>query len=259
MDSCSPVVRLLIAASMPVAFAQSHPPEAVSVAANNASGLGVKVQVDSVSKIFVAKDIPAYLISYKYEFSNRPTVYLRGFGTLPAKGTFVHLIKDLQLDFRDSVDGPQLVTVPLKPTVIVAAKPPLNEVPGENQFPSGYRSFTWDQLISLQERANAVLGQYFHYLPHENNKLTYLATTYTPLSLDKKLADNGVLAQLALLLSFPYDPATGRYSFHVQSIVQEGRALSDRFESTGNSAIVKAADAFVDKLVAEMKVGQTKP
>jgi hypothetical protein len=240
-------------------FAQNTPVSSITVSTNNATGPRVYVQVDSVSKVFIAKDSPAYLISYNYAFGYYSTVYLQGLGAVPAKGSFVHLVKDLQLDFRDSLDGPRIVTVPLQPTVIVAAKPPLNEVPGENQFPSSYRSFTWGLPISLQERANVVLGHYFHYLPHENDKLTYLATTYTPLSINKKLSDSGVLAQVALLLSFPYDPETGKYSFHVQSLVKEGRALSDTFQSTNNPDIVRAADGFVDKLVAEMKVGQTKP
>jgi len=250
---------LLVAASLETFTSAQNPTAVISVSENNATGPGVKVQVASVSKVLVANNVPAYLISYKYDFANRTTVYLRGFGTVPAKGAFVNLVRELQLDFRNSLEGPQIVTVPLKLTVIVAAKPPRNEIPGADEFPSGYRSFPWELPIPLQERANAVLGRYFHYLPHENNKLTYLNTTYTPLPIDKTLSDNGVLAQVALMLSFPYDPSTDKYSFHVQSIVQEGRPLSGTFQATNNPEIVKAADRFLDKLVAEMKGSQAKP
>lgn len=101
-----------------------------------------------------------------------------------------------------------------------------------------------------------MLAKYFNYLPHENNKLTYLATTYIQLRLNKKLTDRGVQAQLALLLSFPYDPAAGMYSFHVQYLANEGRALSDELRPTNNGEIIGAAKDFVDKIVAEMKAGR---
>ncbi len=99
------------------------------------------------------------------------------------------------------------------------------------------------------------VAKYFIY-SRQNNKLTYLATTYTPLPLNKKLADDGVFAELALLLSFPYDPASGKYSFHVQYSTKEGRALSDELRQTDNPEILQAANNFVDKIVAAMKAGK---
>jgi hypothetical protein len=69
-----------------------------------------------------------------------------------------------------------------------------------------------------------------------------------------------VLGQVALLISFPDDAATKNYSFHVQSLVKEGRMLSDEFRQTSNVTIVRSADAFVDSLIKEMKAGEvSKP
>ena len=215
-----------------------------------------RVIIESAIKVFIAKNSPAYLVSYTYDFDTLPKIYIRGLGVVPAKGSYQHLSSEQELEFRDPTTDAVLERVPLQETAVVAAKPPLNEVPTENQFPPGYRSYTWELPTSLQERANTVLAKYFNYLPRESNKLTYLATTYTQLPLNKKLTNSGVQAQLALLLSFPHDLATDKYSFHVQYSAKEGRALSDELRPTNNGEILGAANDFVDKIIAEMKAGR---
>ncbi len=214
------------------------------------------VKLESVTKVFIARNSPAYLVSYSYDFEKLRSVYIKGVGVVSSKGNYQYLSTAQELEFRDPTTDDVLERVPLQETAVVAAKPPLNEVPTENQFPPGYRSYTWELPMSLQERANTVLAKYFNYLPHENNKLTYLATTYTQLPINKKLTDRGVQAQLALLLSFPYDPLTGRYSFRVQSTIKEGRALSDELRPTNNAEILAAANDFTDKIIAELKAGK---
>jgi hypothetical protein len=108
-----------------------------------------------------------------------------------------------------------------------------------------------NSVSPFKERANTVLGEYFHYLPRINNDVTFLATTFAPIPLQG--VANGVLGQIALLFSFPYDVAASQYAFRVQSLVREGRALSDQFRATTNTAILSSGDRFVDKLVGEMK------
>ena len=212
-----------------------------------------RVTLDSVEKVFISENHPAYLVSFSYDFSITSTIYIKGLGVVPAKGRYQYLSDAQALEFRDPATNSELEKVPLKETIYKAAKPPLNEVPGQKDFSPGFRSFTWELPTPLQERANEVLARYFLYLPQENNRLTYLTTTYAPLALSKKLSDSGVMAQLALLLSFPYDPTTGKYSFHIQYAAKEGRALSDELRPTSNDEILKAANDFVDKIVAEMK------
>jgi hypothetical protein len=212
-----------------------------------------RVTLDSVDKVFIAENHPAYLVSFSYDFSITSTVYIKGLGVVPAKGRYQYLSDAQALEFWDPATNSELEKVPLKETIYKAAKPPLNEVPSQKDFSPGFRSYTWELPTSLQERANQVLAHYFLYLPQENNRLTYLTTTFAPLTLSKKLTDSGVMAQLALLLSFPYDPTTGKYSFHIQYAAKEGRALSDELRPTSNVEILKAANDFVDKIVAEMK------
>jgi hypothetical protein len=217
------------------------------------------VQVKGVVKVFIAKNIPAFLLEYDYDFPEHPTVYIAGLGTVPGKGNFRYFSTGKTLEFRDDKSGALLVEVPLKETVIVAAKPPLNEIPNQAQFPPSFQSFPWETPSSLPEIANTVLGKHFHYLPQQGDSKTFLATTFTPLSLHD--VPHGVLGQVALLFSFPYDSSSNKYFFHVQSIVQEGRSHSDEFRPTSNYTIHQAANNFIADLVKEMKMaggGKTK-
>lgn len=216
------------------------------------------VNVKSVVKVYLAKDTPGYSIAYDYDFPGRSSVYIKGLGIVPPKGSFRYLSPDTQLEFRDGPSGEVLTSVPLKETVVVAANPPLLGVPDETAFPAEFQSFIWDSPKSFQERANTVLAKTFRYQPRQNKELTLLKTTFTPLTL--KGAPAGVRAQIALLLSFPYDPQTGRYSFHVQSLVMEGRTHSDEFRPTSDPLILHSVDSFLNNIIEEMKTGEnTKP
>jgi len=231
------------------------------VAAQDTTGTKVQseatagqVDVRTVVKVFLAKDTPGYSIAYEYNFPQRQSVYIKGFGTVPAKGGFRYLTSDTQLEFRDSPEGKVLARVPLQQTVIVAAKPPLLPLPQFADFPEDSQTFSWDSPQTWQERADAVLNEYFHFAPNSDCEkgMTYLRTTYTPLEL--KDAPAGVTAQVALLFSLPCNADAGKYSFQVKSRVMEGRTHSDEFRPTRDPDIVRAADSFVQSLVAAMKV-----
>ena len=215
------------------------------------------VTIESVTKVYVAQNVQAYLVSFSYDFGMVPSVHLRGLGVLPPRGAYHYISKEMELEFLDSRSGSVLERVPMGETAVVAAKPPLNEIPPDSIFKKeGIHSFTWDAAIPLMERVNLVFGKYFLYSPHEDKQLIYLATTYTSLPLNRQLLENGVLAQIALLVSFPYDPTSGKYSFHIQYLLKEGRSLSDDFRPTSNMEIVKAANDFVGNLVNEMQTGK---
>jgi hypothetical protein len=210
-----------------------------------------KVEVKSFVRVFIAPDRPAYSVTYEYAFPGRSSVRVSGLGDVPATGSFHYLTQDKQLEFKDPTSGTLLMQIPLVETIIVAAKPPLNQVPSDNDFPVAFRSFTWNSANNFQERANAVLGKYFRYLPRNDRGVTSIATTFAPLQL--QATPKGVLAQVALLISFPYQVTTGEYSFHIQTAVKEGRSLSDDYRETGDPSIVHSADSFVDRLITEMR------
>jgi hypothetical protein len=215
-----------------------------------------KVDVKSVVKIFLAQDTPGYAIVYEYDFPNRDRVYIKGLGSVRAKGSFRYLTTDKQIEVRDRPAGEILASVPLQETVIVAAKPPLLSTPQLEDFPRDFQTFNWDSAETLQERAQTVLNKYFHLVPNDecDKEVAHIRTTFTPL--DLKDVSTGVTAQVALLLSFPCSPKTSKYAFQIQSRVMEGRTHSEVFRPTSDPTVVHSADTFVQGLVAAMKTGE---
>lgn len=213
-----------------------------------------KVTVKNVVQVRTGKETRAYSVVYEYEFPGRISVFIDHLGTVPGKGSFGYISTFNRLEFRDRPRGDLLASVPLEETMVVAAKPPLMEVPDEGQFKGGVWEPTWDSTDSLHERANAVLGKYFRYEPRSDKGVVYLRTTFTPLPLTD--VREGVIAKLALLLVFPDRPESDRYSFSIKSLVKEGRSHSDEFRDTSNPAVTEAARLFVTNLVAEMKAAK---
>jgi hypothetical protein len=217
-----------------------------------------EIVIDRASEVLVSPDSPAYLVAYHYKFADRTAVRIRAIGVVGAEGAFEHIVRDKTIDFLDVSTSGLLASIPVKPTIVVAAKPPLNEVPKAEAFPAPYRAYTWTQSTALPPPLDATLRKYFHYLPYEHDGRTYFATTYTPLKLAPELTKNGVLAQAALLLSFPYDGEKKGDTIHVQQLVKEGRSHSDEFRVTSNQQIVSAAEQFVDGLIAELSSPRSK-
>ena len=211
------------------------------------------VEVKNCVKVLVGRDKLGYSVTYSYKFPGMKSVHVSGLGEVPGDGDFRYLTVEKQLEFRDVVSGRVLLQVPLVETIVPAGDAPLSDVPGDNEFQNAFRSFIWESPESLQQRANYVLGKHFHYSPREDHDVMFLATTFAPLPLME--VRNGILARIALRLSFPYDPKSGKYAFHVQTLIKEGRALSDDYRSTNDPAIVRSADAFVDSIVKEMQGG----
>lgn len=237
------------ALGLSLAGAQDNPDSRSDVAAG-------KVDVKSVVKVLLAEDTPGYSIAYEYDFPKRDWVYIKGLGTVRAKGTFRYLTSDKQIEVRDSPAGEILASVPLHETVIVAARPPLLSTPQPEDFPRDSQIFNWDSTQTLQERAQTVLNRYFHLVPDDEcqKEVAHIRTTFTPL--DPKDVPVGVTAQVALLLSFPCSPKTKKYAFQVQARVMEGRTHSDVFRPTSDPAVIHLADVFVQGLVTAMKTGE---
>jgi hypothetical protein len=210
------------------------------------------VTLQSVEKVYVSRDVSAYLVSYSYDFGRMDRIYIEGLGVVPAKGSYHHLVPGSELAFWDADKRTILKRAALVETVSVAARPPLNVVPTNDEFPPSYRSFPWQSSKSLQERANTVLGKYFNYLPRDDNQITYLSTTYAPLQLASEMTRSGVVAHVSLLLSFPHDVVGDKYIFRVHVLTKEGRTLSDEMRATTNEKLISAANKFVDDLVVEL-------
>ncbi|HXI29889.1 MAG TPA: hypothetical protein VNG89_15730 [Vicinamibacterales bacterium] len=180
------------------------------------------VQVNRAVRVKIAKETPALSIDYSYAFPEVDAVRLRNVGVVPPAGHFHYITTDDALVFENAATGSPLARYQLHETVIVAAQPPLIELPRDTDFPAGFRSYRWHSRASLPQRAFAVLAKTFRYRPFEIEGRNFVVTTFAPVG---GLPD-GITAQVAVLLSFPYDRLGDGYDFHVQSLVREGRSHS---------------------------------
>ena len=139
----------------------------------------------------------------------------------------------------------------MKETVAIAASGSMTEIPWD--FPPGIKVYDWNTAKSLQQSANRILRKYFEIREYEQQNINFIATTFA--ELDSSKLPKGVTGRVALQLSFPFDPSTQTFSLHVQSIVQEGRELSEDFRPAESPIVVQEAGRFVDFLVSEIKAG----
>jgi hypothetical protein len=136
-----PTRRLVLAVSAsalvaPVAIAQ----QGVSPTDAPTADKG-RVNVKNVAKVLITKDSPALSVTYEYDFPGRSSVHVGSLGTVPARGAFSYIATDKRLVFTDPTNGNVLADVELKETVIVAARPPLTQIPSEHDFDPAFRSF----------------------------------------------------------------------------------------------------------------------
>jgi hypothetical protein len=224
-----------------------------ALSALSASGAGESsgVTIQHAVAVRVASEKRALEISYQYLFPGRETVHIKGFGTVPGKGSFAYITESPSLVFEEMPNGAVLATVDLKETVAVAAKPPLNEIPNENEFDPAFRAFPWETKNSLAGRANVVLGKYFAYQPREIDNVTEFLTTFAPL--DKTVDGQRIIGRVAMLLAFPYDKTrAGSFTMRVRTLVQEGRLRSDVYKKASDQVVLRAATEFVDKVMSEI-------
>jgi hypothetical protein len=208
------------------------------------------VKLKRAIAVRVAPDKSALSIDYEYRFVGRQVIHIEGLGEVPAEGSFKYITEANTLVFSDASSGTTLASVKLKETVAVAAKPPLNKVPADEDFDKSIRVFRWSSDRSFQARAGAAIGKYVSYEPREMGGITEFATTFAPI--EATTGDSNVPGRVAMLFSFPYDKDPTGFSVHVRILAQEGRPKSDEYRNSGDPAILKSANEFVDKIVGDL-------
>jgi hypothetical protein len=196
--------------------------------------------------------MPAHFISYEYSFPGRSTIHIQGLGVVPATGSFSYITTEPQLVFEDAETHAEIANSPLRETVIAAAKPPLDQMPKEEEFSQSLREFAWTSKHSVLVQVTSVISRHFRYQSRESQGITYLRTTFAPVPLPG--TSEGVLCRVALLVTIPSGGASA-VRLDVHSMVQEGRSHSDEFRPATDPAMEAAANAYVDRLVAEIRTG----
>ena len=76
-----------------------------ALAQNQARGEGYQINVQQVIKHSAPGAQPSFEITFDYEFQDRPSVYVPGLGTAPAKGSFSYRTFEPRLEFMDRPNG----------------------------------------------------------------------------------------------------------------------------------------------------------
>ncbi|HWW76085.1 MAG TPA: hypothetical protein VNZ44_11835 [Pyrinomonadaceae bacterium] len=192
-----------------------------------------------------------YDVAYAYEFKGRGAVYVKGLGTVPAKGKFSYLTSDQQLEFKESAEGLTLATVRLEETVRTMGGDS-TDIPKESDFPQAFRSSTWSPPATFAESAVKILQKYFPsgYSPRQAGQLNFYVTTYRSL----QVPSLNLRSQIAVIVSQPYDAVTDRFTYRVQFVARDRPKLSDtwRYGDDRDQQTITAAQQFVDKLIQEL-------
>ncbi len=225
---------------------------------NKAQGSNYSVNVSSVIEKTTPENKVVYQISYSYEFKGRSSIYVKGLGTVPAKGQFSYMASEPRLEFKKSATGQVIAVVQLEETFRSQGSDS-TEFPEESRFPTFFRSNTWTPPATFPLAAVNVIQKYFPsgYNARQTGQVNYLVTTYRNLQVPNPNNDSiiqNLRSQIAIIVSQPYDPAGNKFTYHIQFVARDRPRLSTtwRYGDDRNAATISAAQAFIDRLIAEL-------
>jgi hypothetical protein len=209
------------------------------------------VQMESWAVTSARTGSPLYSLSYSYDFKTKESVYVKGLGPVPPTGKFSYVTPESSLTIHNADFS----------KVLYSATPPAVpggftiEVADESAFSSAGRDQRWSQQRSFVQTATDVLNnQGFIYLPYERSPLYFLRTSYVTLG---KLPRH-IKAQVAVLLSQPYNPQQKEFSFRVQIAVRERLAKEEKWTAPSDETL-QTSERWLEELIKKLvQAGSTK-
>jgi len=209
---------------------------------------GTPIKVNTVAKGNTPQGMTLYKVDYSYEFKGRDSVFIKGLGSVPAKGQFVYLTQDPKVEFLDSAGGHVIGVAYTLPTYSFLS--PI-ELPSEDAFTKVARDELWECSASFQEMAIKALNKRsLLYQSYERDQVSCLLTTYTSL---KELPDF-LCAQIALRLTYPYRTKDAKPLFRVQFAARERRIKEDKWRRELCDEVQKVSNKYLDEFVGEVIV-----
>ena len=222
-----------------------------TTAPNKAHCEGFNVTVTLVKEVLTTQGTKLYEIAYNYEFRERTSVYIRGLGVVQPRGQFKYLTPDLELEFRAATDGEVITKVPLEITLVTAGSP-LSDAPDESDFPADWKSGTWNFPTPYPERVMAVLNKHSTLRVLSIGQVNTYLTRYIPLS---GLPQHR-FAQVAVVVSHPFDAGSNGFTFRVRYLGRERRSGTDWRPLT--EELRPHADQFINSLIAEIQAAGSR-
>lgn len=233
-------------------FGHAVPHKAQTTAPNKAYCEGFNVTVSLVKEVRTSQNTTLYEVAYDYEFKERPSVYIKGLGVVQPRGQFRYLTPDSELEFRTAADDGEVITkVKLEVTVSTAGSP-LTDAPDESDFPPDWKGGTWNSSALFPERVTAVLNNYSSLRVLGIGPINSYVTRYIPLT---GLPQNR-FAEVAVVVSHPFDPNNRNFSFRVRYLGRERRSGTDWRPLT--QELRPRADEFVNRLIQEIQAAGSR-
>ena len=184
-------------------------------------------------------------------FQEKASIFIRGLGGVPAKGHFEYFTSDSALEFRESIDGPVLLTIPLSATETAMGNNRL-DFPAPSDFGNYYLTGTWRGARNeFTPRMISVIDKYFieGKLAIQVDKIDYVITS------DRTLptTDPNLFAYVEVSISRPFDVTRAGFDFHLSYMAREKRKLSAAQSDQLSSQSKSAVDLFIRTLMAELQ------
>jgi hypothetical protein len=189
-------------------------------------------------------------VAYDYDFVGKKSIYIRGLGNVPGRGSFDYFTPESSLEFRESIEGPVLLTIPLLPTEVAMGAEHL-DFPRPRDF-GDFLTGTWKKSEALfKPHMVSVIDKYFieGKLAMQVDSIDYVITSYRTLP----TTDPNLLAYVVVSISRPYDTSRLGFDFHLSYLAREKRKLSDTPSDKLSKKSKDAVDLFIGTLMTELK------
>jgi hypothetical protein len=190
-----------------------------------------------------------YRVSYSYDFPGHSRIYIRGVGSVPAKGDLNYISSEDRIEFFDAAEGNLLYVAKLEHPVTLMGAPAPN-IPDETEFPRESRSGRWSGQGPFAERAFAVLNKTFPsgYRTYEKDKLISYVSTYR----EVPQSDDGTHTEVSVLIQYPTSDASPSIKFTVAFTALERRSHTD-WRSLVSDSSKKNAETFTDGILSALE------
>lgn len=214
---------------------------------NSAEGKNYRVRVDVVQPVRTSEGQLLFRLSYSYQFKQPETINIKGVGIVPASGKQKHLFAGEYLEFEDT-SGKLLVKIKLKPNTKTPEGGAL-DLPQENEFVS-FLSDTARDPMAFLPKALQKLNNWFPagYTIRQDGPVTSLVTVFR----DVDGLPANLRGQIAIRLSYPYDPNSNQFFFRVYMVTrQRPKKSTDWMSPTPDTQ--KVFNDFAKQLLTDFK------
>lgn len=190
-----------------------------------------------------------YRVSYSYDFPGHSQIYIRGVGSVPPKGDLHYISSEDTIEFLDAAKGNLLYVAKLEhPVTLMGASAP--SIPDETEFPRESRSGHWTGQGPFAERAFAVLNKTFPsgYRTYEKDKLISYVSTYK----EVPQSDDGTHTEVSVLIQYPNSDAAPNVKFTVAFTALERRSHTD-WRSLVSDSSKTNAETFADGILSALE------